>query len=175
MNTTALQQSGIRNMSEGQAKGALSQLVSDLTRTENRAEVMKERAMTTAEYLLNTAEFQGAAFTGSLAEGYFGAHKLKVGPVDLRVAGGGLSIMAGLYNIMTGGKIGSHLVAAGNGLIVSKTCSLGLKAGQQIGKGGGGDTLQLNGPREVLLTPQNGPGHDGPPPGWRRAQVISNQ
>lgn len=165
-------------VSDRQAKSALGQAVTRITSLTRRANASKEAMTQTGSMVVHTAEMQGSLFLASMAEGYFGDEKLKIGAVDVRAP---LAIAAqgfGLYDTMKGGKNGgAHVLALGNGLLGSWLASIGRKAGQTLAskKGAAGTTPalipQLQGghpfqallsepalsgpPREVVLTPRS--------------------
>ena len=169
-------------VSDRQAKTALGQAVTRIASLTKRANASKEAMAHTGSMVVHTAETQGSLFLASMAEGYFGEEKLKIGSVDVRAP---LAIAAqgyGLYDTMKGGKNGgAHLLALGNGLMGSWLATVARKAGQTLatkkgattpmaqsllpqleGMGSGGMPFQalltepaLAGPpREVVLTPR---------------------
>src|SRR5262245_4693777 len=103
--TTALQtaiQGG--KVSDKAARSALDEAVGRIASLTKRAQHSKEAMVETGTVVLHTAETQGTLFLSSMAEGYLGDDKLKVGAVDLR---GPLALLAqgyGLYQTMTGQK-----------------------------------------------------------------------
>lgn len=83
--TTALQKAiNGDKVTDRQAQGALSQAVGKITNLTKRAQKSKEAMAETGAMVIHTAETQGSLFLASMAEGYFGADKLKIGSVDLR-------------------------------------------------------------------------------------------
>jgi hypothetical protein len=176
--TTALQtaiQGG--KVSDKAAQSALGHAVERIASLTKRAQHSKEAMLDTGTVVLHTAETQGALFLASLAEGYLGDDKIKVGAVDLRGPVGLLAQGYGLYQTMTGQKgAGAHVLAVGNGLVGSWLASVGRNAGQTLSQkraptlpppmappgvppivmqGGLLPEPGLSGPmREVLLTPE---------------------
>jgi hypothetical protein len=160
-------------VSDKAAQSALSQAVERIANLKKSAHHSKEAMLETGTVVLHTAETQGALFLASMAEGYLGDDKIKVGAVDLR---GPLGLMAqgyGLYQTMTGQKgAGAHVLAVGNGLMGSWLASMARNAGQTLAQkrapalpppvappvlmqGGLMPDPGLAGPmREVLLTPE---------------------
>ncbi|MCB9746755.1 MAG: hypothetical protein H6740_29550 [Alphaproteobacteria bacterium] len=178
----------VSQLSENQAKSALGDALSKIASRDRQVAVSKETMANTANAVVNVIETNGALFLSSMAEGYFGEDKLKVGSVDVR-APLGIGLQGyGLYQMITGKKGGEHALALGNGVTGSWLSSVGRNAGQMLKqKASGvqataqvlpaGPTMQGNyqpqllpppqviphpamaGHREVLLTPQ---GHDEP-------------
>jgi len=103
----------------GRGKGALKRL-------EDSKLAMKQ----TGAALLHTTETMGSLFMGSMAEGYLGQEKLKLGGMDVRAPVGLATQAYGIYSIMTGEKGGEHALAIGNGVTGSWLASVGREAGQ---------------------------------------------
>ena len=125
---------GADKVPEKQTKSALGQAVSKITSLTKRADKTKAAVVETGSKVVHTAETQGTLFLSSLAEGYFGSEKLKLGGVDLR---GPVALVAqgyGLYESMSG-KGGGHSLAIGNGLMGSWLASVAVKAGQKLREG----------------------------------------
>jgi hypothetical protein len=100
-------------VSDKAAQGALGKAVERIANLTKKANTSKEAMMETGTLVLHTAETQGSLFLASLAEGYFGEDKIKVGPVDLRAPVGLLAQGYGLYQTMTGQKgAGQHVLAS---------------------------------------------------------------
>ena len=120
-------------VNDRQAKTALGQAVTRIASLTKRANASKEAMAHTGSMVVHTAETQGSLFLASMAEGYFGEEKLKVGSVDVRAP---LALAAqgyGLYDTMKGGKNGgAHLLALGNGLMGSWLATVARKAGQTL-------------------------------------------
>ena len=181
--TTALQKAiNGDKVTDRQAQGALSQAVGKITSMTKRAQKSKEAMAETGAMVVHTAETQGSLFLASMAEGYFGADKLKVGSVDLRAPVGLLAQGYGLYETMSGkGSGGGHALALGNGVFGSWLASVAVNAGKTLAEKRGGPSqdqgavpqptaslqgtpadvplladpaLSLDGLREVLLTPE---------------------
>jgi hypothetical protein len=165
-------------VSDKAAQTALGHAVERIANLTKKAHHSKEAMVETGAVVLHTAETQGALFLASLAEGYLGDDKIKIGAVDLR---GPLAMLAqgyGLYQTMTGHRgAGAHVLAVGNGLMGSFLASIARNAGQTLAQKrldmaspppnpapapvvmmqGGGlmPDPGLAGPmREVLLTPE---------------------
>ena len=157
------------------AQGALSLAVKKITNLSKRADGTKEAVTQTASAVVHTAETQGSLFLASMAEGYFGQNKLKVGGVDVRAPLGLLAQGYGLYEMMSGNGGGGHSLALGNGFMGSWLASVGVNAGQRLAetkdnKNGEQqaqngahapaltDTPVIQGPlREIVLTPEPEP------------------
>ena len=73
-------------VTERQAQSALGQAVSKIANLTKKAETSKEAMLETGTLVLHTAETQGSLFLASMAEGYLGEDKLKLGNVDVRAA-----------------------------------------------------------------------------------------
>lgn len=120
-------------VSDRQAKTALGQAVTRISSLTKRANASKEAMTHTGSMVVHTAETQGSLFLASMAEGYFGEDKLKIGSVDVRAP---LALTAqgfGLYDTMKGGKNGgAHLLALGNGLLGSWLATVARRAGQTL-------------------------------------------
>ena len=120
-------------VTDRQAQGALSQAVDKITNLTKRAQRSKEAMAETGAMVVHTAEAQGSLFLASLAEGYFGPEKIKVGSVDLRAPVGLLAQGYGLYEAMSGkAEAGGHALALGNGIMGSWLASVAVNAGQTL-------------------------------------------
>lgn len=119
-------------VSDKQAQSALGQAVDRITGLSKRAKEGKEAMVETGTMVLHTTETQGSLFLASLAEGYFGPDRLKVGAVDLRAPIGLLAQGYGLYETMAGRKGGGHALALGNGVMGSWLASVAVNAGKLL-------------------------------------------
>ncbi len=132
--TTALQtaiQGG--KVSDKAAQSALGDAVGRIANLTKRAQNSKEAMMETGTLVLHTAETQGSLFLASLAEGYLGEDKLKLGAVDLRAPAGLLAQGYGLYQTMSGQKgAGAHVLALGNGVMGSWLANVARNAGRTL-------------------------------------------
>jgi hypothetical protein len=122
---------GAEKVPDRQAKGALAQAVNKITSLTKKADKSKAMVVETGAAVLYTAETQGTLFLASLAEGYFGGDKLKMGGLDLRAPTALLAQGYGLYETMAG-KGGGNSLAIGNGLMGSWLASVAVKAGQKL-------------------------------------------
>ncbi len=125
---------GADKVPERQTKNALAQAVDKIASLTRRSDKTKTAVVETGSKVVHTAETQGTLFLSSMAEGYFGSEKLKIGGVDLR---GPIAVAAqgyGLYESMSG-KGGGHSLAIGNGLMGSWLASVAVKAGQKLRAG----------------------------------------
>ena len=140
--TTALQtalQGG--KVSDKAAQSALGKAVGRITSLTRQAHHSKEAMVETGTVVLHAAETHGALFLASLAEGYLGEDKVKVGSVDLRAPLGLLAQGYGLYQTMTGQKgAGAHVLALGNGLTASWLASVARNAGRTLAEKRGANT-----------------------------------
>ncbi|MEQ1502314.1 MAG: hypothetical protein ABMB14_08780 [Myxococcota bacterium] len=115
------------------AQSALSDAVGRIAALSRRAHHSKEAMVETGTVVLHSAETQGALFLASMAEGYLGEDKLKMGAVDLRAPVGLLAQGYGLYQTMTGQKgAGAHVLAVGTGLMGSWLATLARNAGRTL-------------------------------------------
>jgi len=180
MAKTALQAAmdkGAKNVPKGNQEKALDQAVSKIAGLTKKAAKSKDAVVQSGAMVVHTAETQGSLFLASMAEGFLGEQKMKLGPVDMRIPVALLGQGYGLYEAMTaGGRVaGGHALALGNGVMGSWLASVAVKAGRTLREKKesaattqgvepepvvpavqGGDTL-LSGPapkREVLLTPE---------------------
>ncbi len=119
-------------VTDRQAKSALGDAVKKIASLTRRAKASKEAMVETGTMVVHTAETQGSLFLASMAEGYLGEDKLKIGNVDVRAPLGLASTGYGLYEAMTGGKAGGHALAIGNGVLGSFLASVAIKAGQTL-------------------------------------------
>ena len=85
------------SLTANQTKSALGQAVDKITGLSKKASQSKEAVMETGTLVLHTAENQGTLFLASMAEGYFGEDKLKVGGLDLRAPTAIVAQGYGLY------------------------------------------------------------------------------
>ncbi len=132
-------------VSDKQAKTALGQAVKKIANLTKKADGSSLALKETGGAVLSTAETQGSLFLASMAEGYLGPDKIKVGAVDVRAPLAFVGVGYGLYEVMTGGAGGSHALALGNGLLGSWLASVGVQAGKTLAekKAGGGATPAL--------------------------------
>lgn len=132
--TTALQtaiQGG--KVSDKAAQSALGEAVGRIANLTKRAQNSKEAMVETGTLVLHTAETQGSLFLASLAEGYLGEDKLKLGSVDLRAPIGLIAQGYGLYQTMGGQKgSGAHVLALGNGVMGSWLANVARNAGRTL-------------------------------------------
>ncbi len=142
-------------VTDRQAQGALSQAVDKITNLSKRATRSKEAMAETGAMVIHTAETQGSLFLASMAEGYLGSEKMKVGSVDLRAPVGLLAQGYGLYEAMSGkGAAAGHALALGNGVMGSWLASVAVSAGRTLAeKRDGGASTALGLPAPVTLTP----------------------
>jgi len=120
-------------VSDRAAQTALEQAVGRISNLTKRANTSKEALVETGSLVLHTAETQGSLFLASMAEGYLGEDKLRVGAVDVRAPVGLLAQGYGLYQTMTGQKgAGSHVLALGNGVMGSWLATVARNAGRTL-------------------------------------------
>jgi hypothetical protein len=120
-------------VSDKAAQSALSQAVGRIANLTKKANTSKEAMMETGTLVLHTAETQGSLFLASMAEGYLGEDKMKLGSVDLRAPVGLLAQGYGLYQTMTGQKgAGQHVLAVGNGVMGSWLANVARNAGRTL-------------------------------------------
>jgi hypothetical protein len=165
-------------VSDKAAQSALSDAVGRIASLTRRAHHSKEAMVETGTLVLHNAETQGSLFLASMAEGYLGEDKLRMGAVDLRAPVALLAQGYGLYQTMTGQKgAGAHVLAVGTGLMGSWLASIARNAGRTLAEKRGvappamtalppPQQVMLQGPmllpepglsgpvREVLLTPE---------------------
>lgn len=119
-------------VTDRQAQTALGKAVDKIAGLTRRAKENKEVMVETGTMVLHTAETQGSLFLASMAEGYLGPDKLKVGTVDLRAPIGLLAQGYGIYETMSGRKGGGHALALGNGVLGSWLASVAVNAGRLL-------------------------------------------
>ncbi len=139
-------------VSDKQAQTALGKAVKKIANLTKKADGSNLALKETGGAVLSTAETQGSLFLASMAEGYLGPDKIKVGAVDARAPLAFVGVGYGLYEVMTGGAGGTHALALGNGLMGSWLASVGVQAGKTLAEKkaeGGGAT-----PPPVTTTPQ---------------------
>jgi hypothetical protein len=120
-------------VTERQAQSALGQAVTKIANLTKKAESSKEAMMETGTLVLHTAETQGSLFLASMAEGYLGEDKLKMGSVDVRAPVGLIAQGYGLYQTMSGQKgAGAHVLAIGNGVMGSWLATVARNAGRTL-------------------------------------------
>ncbi|MEZ4322867.1 MAG: hypothetical protein R3F61_35700 [Myxococcota bacterium] len=190
-NTTALQAAlKGEKVPDRQTKSALGAAVTKIASLTRRAERSREAMAETGSAVIHTAEATGSLFLASLAEGYFGADKLKLGSVDLRAPAGIAAMGFGLYETMSGKPSGGHALAIGNGVLGSWLASVATAAGRSLAEKratpppepaltlipalqGDLPEPELRGPlREVLLTPELDDGLEGWPPAPRARRRV---
>jgi len=141
-------------VSDKQAQTALGKAVKKIANLTKKADGSNLALKETGGAVLSTAETQGSLFLASMAEGYLGPDKIKVGAVDVRAPLAFVGVGYGLYEVMTGGAGGTHALALGNGLMGSWLASVGVQAGKTLAEkkaeGGGGATP----PPVTTTTPQ---------------------
>ena len=111
---------------------AMSRVAGRANAALKRFDASKLAMKQTGEALLHTGETMGSLFISSMAEGYFGHDKLKVGGLDLRAPIGLATQAFGFYSIMTGERSGEHALAVGNGVTGSYLASVARDAGQAL-------------------------------------------
>ena len=119
-------------LTANQTKSALGQAVDKIAGLTKKANQSKEAVMETGVLVLHTAENQGTLFLASMAEGYFGDEKLKVGGLDVRAPTAIVAQGYGLYETLSGRKGGGHALAIGNGLMGSWLASVAVRAGRTL-------------------------------------------
>ena len=120
-------------VNEKQAQSALGTAVTKIANLSKKAESSKDAMMETGTLVLHTAETQGSLFLSSMAEGFFGEDKLKLGAVDLRAPVGLLAQGYGLYQTISGQKgAGAHVLALGNGVMGSWLANVARNAGRTL-------------------------------------------
>jgi len=126
-------------VSDKQTKTALGQAIKKISTLSKKAEGSKLALKDTGSAVLATAETHGSLFLASMAEGYLGPDKIKVGAVDVRAPIALVGMGWGLYEVATGGPGGAHALAVGNGLMGSWLASVATQAGRTLAekKGGG--------------------------------------
>ncbi len=137
-------------VTERQAQSALGQAVSKIANLTKKAETSKEAMLETGTLVLHTAETQGSLFLASMAEGYLGEDKLKMGSVDVRAPVGLLAQGYGLYQTMSGQKgAGAHVLALGNGVMGSWLATVARNAGRTLAEKKAGVAQ----PQAAVVTP----------------------
>lgn len=120
-------------VSDKAARSALGEAVGRIANLTKKANTSKEAMMETGTLVLHTAETQGSLFLASMAEGYLGEDRMKLGSVDLRAPVGLLAQGYGLYQTMTGQKgAGQHVLAVGNGVMGSWLANVARNAGRTL-------------------------------------------
>jgi hypothetical protein len=120
-------------VSDKAAQSALGSAVSRIANLTKKANTSKEAMIETGTLVVHTAETQGSLFLSSMAEGYLGEEKLKLGSVDLRAPVGLLAQGYGLYQTMTGQKgAGEHVLALGTGVMGSWLANVARNAGRTL-------------------------------------------
>lgn len=182
-----------KDLSERQSQSALGEAMKQITSLTKRVSTNREALAETGSNLVHTAETMGTVFMASMAEGYFGPDKMKVGGMDLRAPLGIAAQGYGLYEIMNGRDGGAHALALGNGLTGSWLAHVGRQAGEAIRQGAdkknkeadkakgeaSGSAPQQAAPPTGQVAPSSEPGMSGrllpaPPPAedvgvWPRA------
>jgi len=119
-------------VSDKQTKTALGQAVKRIANLTKKADGSSLALKDTGGAVLSTAETQGSLFLASMAEGYLGPEKIKVGAVDVRAPLAFAGVGYGLYEVMTGSSGGVHALALGSGLMGSWLASVGVQAGKTL-------------------------------------------
>ena len=140
-------------VSEKHAQSALGQAVDKITGLTKRAREGKEAMVETGTMVLHTAETQGSLFLSSMAEGYFGPDKLKIGSVDVRAPLGLLAQGYGIYETMSGRRGGGHALALGNGVLGSWLASVAVNAGRVLAEKRGGAVAPTPVPTVMTVNP----------------------
>ena len=141
-------------VSDKAAQSALGDAVGRIANLTKRAQHGKEAMLETGTAVLHAAEAQGSLFLASLAEGYLGEDKLKVGAVDLRAPVGLLAQGYGLYQTMNGQKgAGAHVLALGTGVMGSWLANVARNAGRTLAEKRAG----AEPPPPAMVTPMGPP------------------
>lgn len=165
-------------VSDKAAQSALGSAVTRIANLTKKANTSKESMVETGTLVVHTVETEGSLFLASMAEGYFGEERLKLGSVDMRAPIGILAQGYGLYQTATGQKgAGQHVLALGTGVLGSWLANVARNAGRTLSEKRTGTQRPadmpvvmvqgalpapslipeptLSGPmREVLLTPE---------------------
>lgn len=152
-----------KDLSERQSQSALGEAMKQITSLSKRVSTNKEALVETGTNLVHTAETMGTVFMASMAEGYFGTDKMKVGGMDLRAPLGIAAQGYGLYEIMNGRDGGGHALALGNGLTGSWLAHVGRQAGEAIRQSGDKKN------KDKAETPAAAPAPETAPPGGQAA------
>jgi hypothetical protein len=113
-------------------KTELAEVAASKSRLVQRMKDGKIQIARTVGSALHTGEGAGTLFLASMAEGYFGEEKIKIGPVDMRLA---LAIpldLAGLALTASDHGAAGHVSALGNGLGGAWLASAGIRAGKAV-------------------------------------------
>jgi len=133
-------------VSDNATKSALTTAVGRIASLTRRANTTKEALVETGTRLVHTAETQGSLFLASMAEGYLGEDKIRLGSVDLRAPIGLFAQGYGLYQTMQGQKgAGDHVLAIGTGVMGSWLANVARNAGRTLAE-------KRNGPPAPILT-----------------------
>jgi hypothetical protein len=152
--TTALETAttGKKKLTDKQAQSALGQATGRIASLTKRMSKNKENVMEAGVLVLHTAETQGTLFLSSMAEGYFGGDKMKVGGLDVRAPAALLLEGYGLYETLSGNKGGGHALAIGNGLLGSWLASVAVNAGRTLAEKKGQPAAQPQPQPTVVVT-----------------------
>ncbi|MCB9765626.1 MAG: hypothetical protein H6739_37980 [Alphaproteobacteria bacterium] len=140
-------------MSERRTKSALGEAVSRIASLTRRTDKQQEALLNTATEVVHTAETQGSLFLSSLAEGYLGPDKLKLGGVDVRAVSGVAAKGYGLYQLVTGQAGGTHALALGKGVFGSWLASVARNAGETLARQRKGAAPEPASVATVTVTP----------------------
>ena len=124
--------SAFPNQTGGPKSPSTNKLTRALSELTQQAEANSAKVAVVEKFVMNSAEVLGADFLGSLAEGYYGADKLKIGPVDARAAGGLILTLWGVKQELEGDASAKHMLNIGGGLLASFAASAGRATGMAI-------------------------------------------
>lgn len=132
MSNTALQTAlDGGKVSEKSAVSGLKAAVEKIGGMQERMKLLREHGEEAAMAGVHFTEATATTFLGSMAEGYLGEDKMKLGGVPIRATLGlGLGVW-GMANVLRG-KSGGHQLAIGQGLLAADAASFGVKAGQAL-------------------------------------------
>lgn len=160
-------------------KPAASTQVTTGNNGRNSLQVNRDNIKTTSSHALHSAETLGSMFLTSMAEGYFGPDKLKMGGLDLRAVTGVGMQGYGIYKTLQGEKSGAHYLGFGNGITGSLLASMGRDAGSALRDRQQGKAAPAPGPaptmngafqgEPMVIVPNEELG------GWQQAQFQGGQ
>ena len=131
-------------------KPAASTQVTTGNNGRNSLQVNRDNIKTTSSHALHSAETLGSMFLTSMAEGYFGPDKLKMGGLDLRAVTGVGMQGYGIYKTLQGEKSGAHYLGFGNGITGSLLASMGRDAGSALRDRQQGKAAPAQGPAPTM-------------------------
>lgn len=109
-----------------------SRLTKALNQLTQQAEANSAKVTQVEKFVVSSAENLGSNFLASVAEGFYGPDRMKVGPLDIRAGAGLLISFVGVKQSLDGVASASHYLNVGGGILASFAASAGRNTGAAL-------------------------------------------